>query len=89
MFGNIKGFKQIKNFYTRSQNCKKRLFVSPCLSVCPHGVTRLLLKKFQEILYVNIFENMSRKFKFTVLYKVLIIRPRTANIQREDVILKG
>jgi len=44
-------------------------------------------QKFHEILYVNIFGNISRKFKFIVLYKVLIIRPHTTNIQREDIIL--
>jgi hypothetical protein len=34
------------SFYTRSQNCEKRLLVSSCLSVRPNETTRLPLDGF-------------------------------------------
>jgi hypothetical protein len=56
-----------EHFYVRSQNGEKRLFALSCLSVCPHGVTRLPLDGFGRNLIFRIlffFENMSTQFKF-------------------------
>jgi hypothetical protein len=41
-------YKRVKlhNFQARSQNFEKRFLASSCLSVCPHGKTRLPLDGF-------------------------------------------
>jgi len=50
-------------FQASSQHCEKRLLASSCLSVCPHGTTRLSLQPFLCILIWIFFENLARKFK--------------------------
>ena len=43
----------------------KRLLASSCLSVCPHGTTRLPLDGFSwNLIFEDFFQNMSIKFKF-------------------------
>ena len=44
-------------YLTRSQNCEKRLLASSCLSVRPHGTTRLPLDGFS---FNLIFEDFSK-----------------------------
>jgi hypothetical protein len=54
-------------FWARSQNYKKRLFVSSCLSVCLFICLEQLVcywTDFPKIWYMCIFENMSKKFNF-------------------------
>jgi hypothetical protein len=47
-----------------SQNCEKWLLTLSCLSVRPHGTTRLQLEGFSWIWYLNIFSKISREFNF-------------------------
>jgi len=47
----------ISFYYARSRNCETQLLASSCLSVCPHGTTRLPLDGFSWNL---IFEDFSK-----------------------------
>ena len=52
---------------TLSQNCQIRLLASSCLPVCPSVRMEQLASQwtdFHEILYLKVFSNLSRKFKF-------------------------
>jgi hypothetical protein len=49
-----------------SQNCEKRLLAPSCLSVCPHGTTRLPLDDFYEILYLRIFQKSAEKIEVSL-----------------------
>ena len=53
------------SFYARSQNCEKRLSASSCLSVRPHGTTRLQLGggDFHEIWRWSIFRKTVEKIQ--------------------------
>ena len=54
----------VRNIYVRSRNCEKRLFIfvmSVCLSVCPHGTTRLLLDGFSSNLVIEYFSKICRE----------------------------
>jgi hypothetical protein len=51
------------NVFRHTRNCEKRQLASLCLSVCPHGKTRLPLNVFSRNL-IFIFENLSSTFKF-------------------------
>ena len=42
----VTGLRAYHCFYARSQNCEERLLASSCLSVRPHGTTRLPLDGF-------------------------------------------
>jgi hypothetical protein len=48
-------------YWAGSQSCGKQQLASSCpsvgLSVCPHGITRLLVDDFPEIWYLRIFPN--------------------------------
>jgi len=48
-------------FYSRSQNCEKRLLGSYCLSVRPHGTTRLPLNGFSWNLVCEDFSKLWRE----------------------------
>ena len=54
------------SFFVRSQHCEKRLSVLSCLSVCPHGTTRLPRDESSRNVISEdfFFENLSRIFKF-------------------------
>ena len=53
-----------KKFYARSGNYEKLLLASSCLSVRPHGTTRLPLDRFLwNLVFEYLFENLLRKLK--------------------------
>jgi hypothetical protein len=52
------------SFKTLSQNCEKRLLASSCLSVRPHGKTRLPLDGFSWNLVFEYFSKYVKNFKF-------------------------
>jgi len=66
-------------FYSLSQNCEKRLVAASCLSVCPHGTTRLLLDGFFKIWYLSNFRKSVEKIPI-----FLKNRTRITGILHED-----
>jgi len=73
----VLGRKIERTFWSRSQNCGKRLLASACLSVRPsarlpvrpsvppHGTTRFPLDGFSwNLIFAYFFEKLQKKFKF-------------------------